>query len=269
MKRTLFAAFCILALCSLLLVNTGTIKAAEPGYTRTDYNPNVVPTIDGKWTSTDEWTLNGEVTMIGTDVAFRSVWIMVDPAPIVTDTFLVEFLSDNTTDAADYWQLCINGDESGEAAPQTTDYRIDIENHTTLKLYQGNSSGWTEITPNPADIIWNNTLSSSPTNSTLHWILEMTIVKGNLGAGPTWDFRLAAYDANRSTLAAWPPTPQNEPARWGIQNYTSAVVPEGFSVGVMVLLSSVAVAVGFYCLRKRSKTERYSAGKTGEMNCTR
>ncbi len=153
MKKTIFAAFCILTLCSLLLVTTGTIKAEEPGYTRTDYNPNVTPTIDGKWTTNDEWTLNGEVTTVGSDLAFRSVWILVSMDPItVTDTFLVEFFSDTTNDADDYWQLCIDGDQSGGTAPQTTDYRIDIIGHTTLKLYQGTGSGWTETKTKPAEI---------------------------------------------------------------------------------------------------------------------
>jgi len=270
MKRVIFAASCILALCSLLLVGTGTVKAPEPGYTRTDYNPNVTPTIDGKWTSNDEWALNGEVTAIGNDLSFRSVWIIVSMDPItVTDTFLVEFFSDTTNDTDDYWQLCIDGDQSGGTAPQTTDYRIDIVGHTTLKLYQGTGTGWTEITPDPADIIWNNTLSASPTNSTAHWILEMTIYKAELGAGPTWNFRLAAYDKTTGKLVAWPPTPRDEPGRWGVQNYVSGVVPESFSLGVVVLLSSVAIAVSFYFLRKRPKTQSSSSAKTGKITYTR
>lgn len=151
MRRTFFMSICVLALCSLLLLNISIIKAAEPGYTRTDYNPTVTPTVDGKWTSNDEWALNGEVTAIGTGAVFRSVWIMesFDPEIIVTDTFLVEFFMDTTNDAGDYWQLCIDGDQSGGSAPQSSDYRIDIVGHTTLKLYEGNGTGWREITPNP------------------------------------------------------------------------------------------------------------------------
>jgi len=268
MKRALFAAFCILALCSLLLVNTKTIKAAESGYTRTDYNPDTVPlVIDGQWTSTDEWTQKGENTTIGADVTFKSVWAMIS-TNIVNDTFLVEFFSDNTTDAGDYWQMCIDGDYSGGTAPQTTDYRIDIVGHTTLTVYQGTGSDWTVVTP-PASLEWANSLSDSPTNSTPHWILEMTFHKLDLGAGPTWNFRLAAYDENTTTLAAWPPTPRDEPNRWGVQNYTSGLIPEGFSLSVVVLLSSVAVAVSFYFLRKRPKTQSYSSAKTGEINYTR
>ncbi|MGB9842656.1 MAG: hypothetical protein ACPLKZ_08115, partial [Candidatus Bathyarchaeales archaeon] len=114
MPRTFLKSIYVLALCSLLLI-ISVVNAAEPGYTRTDYNPEVTPTIDGKWTTNNEWTLNGEVTTIGTGAAFRSVWILESMTPdiIVTDTFLVEFFADTTNDAGDYWQLCIDGDQSG------------------------------------------------------------------------------------------------------------------------------------------------------------
>lgn len=264
MKRALLVTFCILALCSLLVINSRTIKAAEPGYERVDFNPHVTPTIDGNWTTPDEWTLNGAVTMIGDDVAFRSVWTMISSDPIiVTDTFLVEFLSDNTTDAGDYWQMCIDGDISGGSTPQSGDFRIDIEGHNNLTVYEGTGSGWA-ATATPSSLEWADSISASPTNSTPHWILELNFVKDELGASAYWDFRLAVYDANTTTLAAWPPTPRDEPDRWGYQNYTSGEVPEGFSLGVVVLLSSAAVAVGFYCLRKRSRPDKYGLGKLGK-----
>jgi hypothetical protein len=267
MKRVLFAAFCIIALCSLLVINTGTVKAPESGYVRVDWMPHITPTIDGQWTSDDEWALNGEPTTIGAEVTFRSVWITITD---VNDVFLVEFFNDTTDDAGDYWQLCINGDKSQDATPQTGDYRIDIVGHTTLKLYEGDGSGWTEVTPSPGDIVWDDSLSASPTNSTPHWILELEFVKAALGAGPEWDLRLAVFDETNSAagVLAWPPTPQDEPQRWGEQNYEMSEWPEGFSFVVVVLLSSVAVVVGFYFLRKRPKTESYSSGKTGEINFT-
>jgi hypothetical protein len=264
MKRTLLVALCIITLTTLLIVSAGIVKATEEGYERVDFNPHIEPTIDGKWTSDDEWTLNGAVTMIGDDVAFRSVWLMVqsDPETIVTDTFLVEFFSDNTTDAGDYWQMCIDGDQSEGGAPQSGDFRIDIEGHNNLTVYEGNGAGWA-VAATPGSLEWADSISASPTNSTPHWILELTFQKQELGAGPLWNFRLAAYDATTTTLAAWPPTPRDEPNRWGVQSYVSEEVPEGFSLGVVVLLSSVALVVGFYFLRKRSRIDKYSVRKLG------
>ena len=243
-------------------MNTGIVKASEPGYERIDYNPNVPPTIDGAWTTTAEWTLNGEVTMIGTDLAFRSVWIMDET---VTDTFLVEFFTDNTNDTGDYWQMCIDGDQSGGTTPQTADYRIDVVGHTNLTAYQGTGTGWTEVTP-PGSLIWANSISASPTNSTPHWILEITFIKSDLGAGIYWNFRLAAYDESNETLLAWPPTPRDEPARWGVQDYLMEVIPEGFTIGFVVLMTSAAMIVSIYFLRKRPKTQSHRSTKTGE-NC--
>lgn len=265
MKRAFLVAVCILMLCTmLLLINVETAKAAEPGYVRTDWNPDVEPTIDGAWTTDSEWTLNGEVTMIDEDVAFQSVWEMVSETE-ARDTFLVEFFSDNTTDGGDYWQMCIDGDQSGGAAPQVADYRVDIIGHDNVTVYQGTGTGWTEVAA-PASLEWANSLSDSPTNSTPHWILEITFVKIDLGAGPNWNFRLAAYDESNSTLLSWPPTDQDVPEGYGVQNYEMAVIPEGFSIAVVVLLSSVAIAISFYCLRKPKKTQSYSSAKTGEIN---
>ena len=80
----------------------------------------------------------------------------------------------------------------------------------------------------------------------------------------------AAYDANTSTLAAWAPDSDADvPDEWGvIPTNATEPWPEGFSLGVVVLLSSVAVAVGFYFLRKRPKTESGRVGKTGEITYT-
>ena len=261
------AAFCVLLFCILMLMNTVTIEAAEPGYERTDWNPDVVPTIDGMWTNSTEWELNGEVTEIGTDVAFRSVWYMVSMDPIqVDDYFLVEFFSDNTTDAEDYWQICIDGDQSDGDAPAAEDVRLDIVGHTDLIVYVGDGSEWVEDPAFDTSVIWwNNTIDVSPLNDTSHWILELHFVKAALGAGPTWNFRLAAYDANTTTLAAWPPTSQDVPNEWGVQNYVGEVIPEGFSIIIVVLMSTVAIIVGFYFLRKRPRTESYSSENTGYM----
>jgi hypothetical protein len=248
-------------------MNTVTIEAAEPGYERIDYNPDVLPTIDGMWTNSTEWELNGEITEIGSDVAFRSVWYMVSFDPIrVDDFFLVEFFGDNTTDAEDYWQICIDGDQSGGGAPAAEDVRVDIVGHTDLTVYVGDGSGWVEDQAFDTNLFnWSDSIDVSPLNDTAHWILEFRFEKAALGAGPTWNFRLAAYDANTSTLAAWPPTSPDVPDEWGVQNYVSEVIPEGFSIIIVVLMSTVAIVVGFYCLRRRPRKESYSSESTGYM----
>ncbi|UCC57592.1 MAG: hypothetical protein JSW14_04200 [Candidatus Bathyarchaeum sp.] len=255
MKRGLFVAFSILMLCSLLLLITvGTTMAAEPGYERTSWYTQVMPTIDGVWTSEDEWT-DGEITVIGEDVAFRSTWDM--GGPDVTTHWIIEFFSDTTNDTGDYWQVCFDGDQSGGTAPQVGDYMCNITGHTDLVWYAGDGTGWTEVALDASEIEWANSLSDSPTNSTSHWILEFQILKntGSVQLSIYWNFRLAVYDASNpgAGVLAWPPTHPDVPYGWGIENYSSDPIPEGLTFAVMVLLSSVSVLVGSHYLWKRSK----------------
>ncbi len=264
MKRVIFAALCILALCSLLLVNVETVNAAEAsGVSRTDWLLDVTKTIDGYWTSTGEWT-DGEVTTIGEDVAFRSVWEA--PSDIYTN-FIIEFFSDNTTDAGDYWEMCLDFDNVGGAdlGGSGTYYRIIIEGHSNLTVYQGGASGWTPLPSAESDLIWAASISDSPNSSIPHCILEINILK-NAGTNmidAVFGLRVAAYDANSSTLVSWPPDADRDvPDEWGTQYYQNAVIPEALTITAIVLLSSVAVVVSFYLLRKRPKTESCNLRKT-------
>ena len=254
MKKMIVTTFCMLMLCSLVLITAGTAMAAEPGYERISYTTTVMPTIDGMWTSEDEWT-DGDVTWIGTDVAFRSTW---DMAEDVMTRWVVEFFSDTTDDPGDFWRFCIDGEQSGGSAPQVALHRMfEITGHTNLQWYMGDGTGWSEVSYDPSEIEWANSLSASPTNSTPHWILEFQIPKnsGTVQMGILWNFYLAAYDASNSEFLAWPPTDADIPDGWGIENYSSEPIPEGLTFGVMVLLSSVSVFVGYKYFVKRKETK--------------
>lgn len=265
MKRVLFVAFLILMLCSLLLlVNVGTTEAAEPGYSYIEYDSIVVPTLDGVWTSPDEWT-DGPHPQ-GLKISESANFTGTITTTTVRMELLIEFFTDNTNDADDYFQVCMDGTNDGGTAPGDGDFRIEVKGHTTLLCYEGDGTGWTLITPG-ADVQWANSITATPWSSTPHWILEISVAKtGTVVSGnqPPIGLRVAVYDASNATagVQAWPPTERDNPSRWGlISEYGGGPIPEGFGFGVMVLLSTVAVAVSFYCLRKRPKTESYSSGK--------
>jgi len=254
MKKIIATTLCILMLCSLLvLINVGTTMAAEPGYERISYPTQVEPTIDGAWTSEDEWT-DGDITMIGTDVAFRSTW---DTGDVTTTRWIVEFFSDTTDDPGDLWQFCIDNQQWGGSYPVGN--KFEITGHTDLLWYQGMGDGtdWTEVSLDASEIEWANSLSASPTNSTPHWILEFTITKdyGFVQMDILWNFYLAVYDASNPGVLAWPPTDADVPDTWGIENYSMEAIPEGLTFGVMVLLSSVSVLVGYKYFVKRKETK--------------
>lgn len=253
-------------MCSLLLVNVGTVKGAEAsGYTRIDWPTQVIPNIDGTWSPSTEWD-DTDRTVIGDDAAFGSTWDSA--AEGVFTRWLVEFFNDTTDDEGDYWQLCLDNDNQGGGAPASTHYRIDIEGHQNLTMYRGTGTGWGSFTPLPEDISWANTLSASPNETTPHWILEFEILK-NAGSnllGIVWGVRVAMYDASNDTLLVWPPGSQRDvPDEWGTNGYEpSTPWPEGFGIEVVVLLSSVALVAGFFFLRKLSRTDKHKLGQLGK-----
>jgi hypothetical protein len=175
--------------------------------------------------------------------------------------WIVEILTDNTNNTGDYWQISFDDTNSGGAAPDAGDYMIEIDGHTTLNVYHGTGSGWAKVTPDAGEITWANTIGTSMWNSTPHWILEVVDSSKTAGTvqiptAPPTGMRIAAYDAATSTICAWAPSSTaNNPNSWGlVADYSTTTIPEGVSLGAVVLLSSVAVMVGFYYLRKRPKT---------------
>ena len=270
MKRALVVAFCILTLCSLLLVNVGTTMASEPGYTLTEAYTVSPVTVDGKWTSPAEWSDAYILPIYGKNA--RWAYKMDTNAGPYLMSFLVEF-PDTTTDAGDRWQICIDGSADGGTAPNSNDNKIEIQGHTTLKVYVGNGTGWDPLTTTA--VTWKDNVTTSPTDPANHYVLEVQADKSALGTWganpPPHGVYVAMYDASNQSQGwvAWPPTSADNPSRWGLIADYTGTIPEGFSLGVVVLLSSVAVMVGVFFFRKRSRTESHSLEKTGKINYTR
>ena len=267
MKRMLSIAFSILMLCCLLLV--GFAKAGNSAYSIVEFWAQVTPTINGQWSPDSEWS-DGPPINISDNADFIYVVDTSAGSGYYMIQILIEFYNDTTDDADDLWQICFDQSNAGGTAPTAACFKIDIEGHTNLTFYQGNGGGWTDITAG-GEIEWADSISASPTNSTPHWILELQF---NKEAGlitvpqPANGMRIAVYDASNPSagVEAWPPASSADvPNEYGvIATYSQdPYVPEAFSIGVVVLLSSVAVAVSFYFLRKRPKTE---SQRIGEIN---
>jgi hypothetical protein len=258
MKRTSTIAVSILMLCSLLLATAGIANAGNMDYELTEYWAQVAPTIDGEWTSADEWT--DAPTMNISDNAMFKYKVDTTATEGYMIDILVEFFNDTTDDAGDYYQFNFDNDNSGGTAPDTDCFMIEITGHTDLAFYQGNGAGWDDITA--ADTVeWADSNSSSPKLGTDHYILEMAFNKqGTIAVGaPPNGIRVAVYDASNPSagVEAWAPgSSADVPDEWGVNgSYSSEpYVPEAFSVVVVILLSSVAVAVGFFFTRKHPKT---------------
>ena len=246
---------------SMLMVTVETASAPAPGYDIVEQWGSQTVTIDGKWTTADEWhdTL---VQYAGTSQKGLFEYKVTSPDNYVTINmqFLLEF-SDNTNDAGDRWQFCFGPGGETATAPTTGDNKFEIEGHTTIKKYAGSGTGWSSPS-SPTDVTWKDSLSTSPQNSATHYVLELTFDKMVYAWGsgyPPYLIRIAMYDASNPTQGwvSWPPTSTDaNPSGWGqIASVNMDPIPENLTVGLMLTLSAVAVALSSGYFRKLPKTK--------------
>lgn len=266
MKRVVTISFLILMLCCLLVGNVTMIQASEPGYEVSEAYDTATVTANGNWASGEwedswiEWlnySANGErfCYKADDDIGYAPE-ILIDSA-------------DTTDDAGDIWQICFDGDPvNGITAPEASDNKIEITGHTTLKVYVGNGTGWEEM--DNSAVTWADSLTIHDTPLDFeHWCVEIIVDKASLstvwgGNPPPIGFRVAMYDATNATWLAWPPASDPDvPDTWGQITGGNPSIPESWSFIGVVLLSTVAVAIVFYLVRKRPKSERYNTARKG------
>jgi hypothetical protein len=250
LKKGTSIAFCVLILCSLLFV--GIANAGNAAYSITEIYGASTATIDGKWTSPSEWTDAPHTFMTGNATGKFAYKVDANFAPM----WIVEMLGDSTNNAGDYVQICFDDSNSGGSAPSSGDFMLEVDGHTTLKIFSGSGTGWTQIA-NTAEITWANTIGVSMWSSTPHWILEIMDSSKTDGSvqipnSPPTGMRVAAFDAATNGFAAWAPgSTANNPDSWGLVADFASEIPEGFSFGAVLLIASVAVLVGFFYLRRK------------------
>ncbi|HDQ05393.1 MAG TPA: hypothetical protein ENN36_01555 [Candidatus Bathyarchaeota archaeon] len=259
MKRILLVVLSVIILCSLSLP-VALVNAYYEGYATTNYQAIEEPVADGKWTTDNEWTDAMIPPNLPENFHWRQKWTW--PGNII-EHFLIEFFIDDTDDAGDYFQLCIDHQANGGDAPQADDLKIEWVGHEELTIYQGDGTGWVEFTDYTweTDIYIVDSIDSSPLDSNPHWIIELWMDRSApyfdvSGAGYAPWIRLAVYDESTDTLAAWPPTSPDVPDDWGLETGTTESIPESLTFVTAALLSSVAIVVSCYLLRRRPKTEK-------------
>jgi hypothetical protein len=277
MKKSFIIVFGIIFLCGLML-QAAIVNAYVAGYEYTDYQATQTHTEDGKWTTTSEWTDAMTVPNLVSGFHWRASW--TQPADILQH-FLVEVFTDNTNDTGDIVRQCYDCAANGGAAPQTDDVMVELVGNrlSGLSVYKGNGTGWVKYTGwTGTDVAAVASISSSPLSSTPHLIVEILVDKTTTAdvsqaSYVPWIY-VSAYDASNSSagVKSWPPAPSssaNVPNSWGQESGTLENIPEGFTIVTVVMLSSVAVVVGFYFLRKRPKTENGGAATAGEISYSR
>ena len=206
----------LIAFLLLLLINVDATIAGNPDYSLIEYSAVAQVVVDGEWTTDNEW-VDAPITEMSDNTYFGynvipNDWIM---------QLIIEIFDDDTDDAGDYWQICIDDNNDGGSVPQADDFRIDIVGHTDLVFYQGNGAGWEEITPDAGEITWTNAITGTPLESNPHWILELTVRKTVRVAPstPPTGLRVAVYDASNpgAGVRAWAPDSDPDiPDEWGV-----------------------------------------------------
>ena len=181
-----------------------------------------------------------------TDNTWRVKWVGVGDTWY--DQWLFEILSDTTNDTGDFVQICYDSTLDGGATPHADDYLVNYTGHSKVTVYVGTGTGWAPTSD--LDVKVASTIGTSNSSATPHWIIEIDFENPWESTG----VRVAAYDASANTTLMWPPeTSANVPNDYGYSEISYEIIPEGLSVGALVLLSTAAAFVGMRFLRKRPK----------------
>jgi|WetSurMetagenome_2_1015567.scaffolds.fasta_scaffold71778_1 hypothetical protein len=248
MKKAVLLAICIFVMATGSIV--GIASAGNTNYSILEYWATVPATIDGKWTSTGEWT-DAYIGPLSNNGIFA--YKMDTSTGAYQMDFLIEpFFASTNNNPGDIAQVCIDTTNDGGTAPKADDYKIEIVGHTNCTLYQGNGSGWVKTSTN--NMVWKDSLTTSPKGNQTHWVIEIqnpdkTGAVLAVGAPPN-GLREAYYDAATSKWSDWPPSGNgNSPDTWGVISNYSTEIPEGLSIAFIAVLSTIAV-VGTLALRK-------------------
>jgi hypothetical protein len=264
MKKAIRITISMLIIGCLLLGTGAIVKASEPGYEITENNAGVAITLDGNW-ATGEWE-DSWIEYMDASVADERFCYKADANNGYAPEFLIDS-ADTTDDAGDIWQICI-GIPGGGDFPLEGQNKIEIVGHENMTVYEGDGSGWVEIDSSAVTWADDMTIGDVPFDYE-HWCVEMIIDKTSIGSAlwngaPPIGLRVAMYDATNATWVAWPPQSDPDiPEGWGQITGGAASIPESFGIAVVVILSSVAVVISFFFLRKRPKSRSLSSGKVG------
>jgi len=260
MKKASLVIFSIIAVG--ILCFAGTVSAAKAGYSVGNFQGTEI-TADGlagagEWSdSFGDWLYDGwtKTTSIINTKFEMTTGIM--------DQWKIEVLSDTTNDAGDAFMFSFCGAQDNAMTPQAADDVLVNYTRSGTVIYRGTGTGWA---PDAAIVLGSNvivasSMAASPASATPHWIIELKFDKSGGIAGTSYNsnVRLAVYDASTKKTLMWPPVSEKDvPNSWGLCDYSTFAgqsIPEGLTIGVMVLMSAGAVIGGTRHFRKQPKTK--------------
>jgi len=212
----------------LLIVTFASQVMAQHVNSVAAYQAESPVTIDGKWTTPDEWTDAANVTFgYGSFGERQHFHVKHDTGFLYV---LVDFVADKTLDDKDnsWVYLDTNGDRG--TAPRNDDYGFGINflaGQPIFIMRLGNGTGWKELAPSsrpPIEGFWawaSMDPSNDPYLSTPHSIYEFKIPKTILDSSTTIGFRVVAGDGLGQV--EWPSRSSlNFPCGWGTLTFLNA-----------------------------------------------
>ena len=251
MKQKFLAMMGIIAILSLCLA--GIVNAAKEGY-GFQIATGAEITVDGdvgagEWDDSYKDFLYNGWTM--STSFFRDKW---GSAP--SEGWLIEIPTDITSDETDIFKFSVDTLQDGGSAPQADDFLITITGHSgTVTMQQGTGTTWgASSAVSGTDYLVASSMASG------HWVIEIYLDKaGALAMQYNNNVRIGTYDVSTGNALCWPPdSAANVPDTYGTGTTEFGdPIPEGLTIGVMILMSFVAVVVSTRYYRKRPKWQNW------------
>jgi hypothetical protein len=208
-------------------------------------------TLDGSWTTVDEWVDAIEIRVSGG--VFR----------LKHDQSYLYILFDHVNDSAleDYdnaWAY-IDTLRNGGSTPQTDDFAFSLQwlssTQSVLVVQKGTGTDWMTTTLKLHSAASSTDATNDPYSSAPHAVYEFRIQLSILPQGATaMGVRLSMQDGITGTSVFWPSNSSRfEPKQWGTMQLGASPIPE-FSAVTPVLALGLIVPL---CLLKRSKRQSW------------
>jgi hypothetical protein len=271
MKKAVLIFFTIFAIATMVLsVQPAPVSAVKAGYSHDSYSLVNAVTLDGHWTGTGntEWNDAKQEILTPNSAIFRSkeAFVMSGDTFAVNEYYLIEVVTDTTNNAGDYVELVYDALADGGTAPAADDIKVVVNGHPgTLAVYGGTGTTWATKAFTSANVQMVSTFTATPLSSTPHWCYELIVEKMGWSIGQNYNLLVATYDAGNAGagIQAWPlASTDTNPNNFGgvlggaatpdgfIQNNN---IPEGFGLGIIVALTTIAAIAGSFYFRKHSK----------------
>ena len=224
------------------------VHAQNLDYQAENYEAAIIPTIDGVWTTPDEWSDAEEYPLEGSlDVIFRLKKVTDGTGQLQTLYFLIEFFNDTTNDGADYASICLAGADTpggvpeGGEEPDENCIQFDWSAHDVsyFTYFRGIYGGWM---PNStytwgSDVFVADSFDISPLSDQSHLIVEWRISVPAFNINPNFLLRVAAYDQVNGWYGSqiWPYAHVMIPDQWGVMVMHNETIPE-ISLWTVILM---------------------------------